>query len=124
MAKREVVNRGWLSDAQSSKKLKGWCKRASSLGMRLSAKYSGAREPTSADADIILPAVVFGKYEEAAKTISDEKLRLLPSPRVFGCMYNFCFAGLKGRFLHVLHVCMFCCSMQDNEQKVPHRMYT
>ena len=40
MAKREVVNRGWLSDAQSSKKLKGRWKKASSLGMRLSAKYS------------------------------------------------------------------------------------
>ena len=124
MAKREVVNRGWLSDAHSSKKLKGQWKKASSLGMCLSAKYSGAREPTFADADIILPTVVFGKYEEAAKTISDEKLRLLPSPQVFDCMYNFRFAGLKGMFLHVLHVCMFCCSMQDNQQKVPHKMYT
>ena len=45
--------------------------------MRLSAQYSGAREPTFADTDIILPTVVLGKYEEAAKTISDEKLRLL-----------------------------------------------
>ena len=76
MAKREVVNRGWLSDAQSSKKLKGQWKKASSLGMHLSAKYSGAREPTFADADIILPTVVFGKCEEAPKMISDEKLRL------------------------------------------------
>ena len=40
--------------------------------MHLSAKYIGAREPTFADADIILPTVVFGKREEAAKTISDE----------------------------------------------------
>ena len=62
MAKREVVNRGWLSDAQSSKKLKGQWKKASSLGMHLSAKYSGAREPTFADANIILPTVVFRKY--------------------------------------------------------------
>ena len=46
MAKREVVNRGWLLHAQSSKKLKGQWKTASSLGMHLSAKYSGARLPT------------------------------------------------------------------------------
>ena len=124
MAKQEVVNGGWLSDAQSSKKLKGQWKKASSLGMRLIAKYSGARESTFADADIILPTVVFGKREEAAKTISEEKLRLLLSPQVFGCMYNFRFAGLRRRFLHVLHVCMFCCSRQDNQKKVPHRMYT
>ena len=39
--------------------------------MHLSAKYTGAREPTFADANIILPTVVFGKHEEAAKTISD-----------------------------------------------------
>ena len=71
MAKREVVNRGWLSDAQSSKKLKGQWKKASSLGMHLSAKYSGARKPTFTGANIILPTVVFGKHEEAAKTISD-----------------------------------------------------
>ena len=48
MAKREVVNRGWLSNAQSSKKLKGPWKKASSLGMHSSAKYNGAREPTFA----------------------------------------------------------------------------
>ena len=89
MAKREVVNRGWLSDAHSSKKLKGEWKKASSLGMPLTAKYSGAREPTFADADIFLRTVVFGKREEAGKTISDEKLRLLPIPQVFGFMYNF-----------------------------------
>ena len=71
---------GWLLDAQSSKKLKGQWKKASSLGMHLSAKYSEAHAPTFADTDIILPMVVFGKREEAAKTISDEKLRLLPSP--------------------------------------------
>ena len=46
MAKREVVNRGWLLDAQSSKKLRGQWKKASSLGMHLSAKYSEARLPT------------------------------------------------------------------------------
>ena len=45
MMKQEVVKRGWLSDAQSSKKLKGEWKKASTLGMHLSAKYSGAREP-------------------------------------------------------------------------------
>ena len=39
--------------------------------MHLSAKCSGAREPTFADANVILPTVVFGKREEAAKTISD-----------------------------------------------------
>ena len=75
----------WLAlrcpDVQSSKKLMGQWKKASFLGMHLSAKYSGAHEPTFTDADIILPMVVFGKCEEAAKTISDEKLRLLPSPR-------------------------------------------
>ena len=45
MMKREVVKRGWLSDAQSSKKLKGEWKNASTLGMHLPAKYSGSRVP-------------------------------------------------------------------------------
>ena len=35
MMKQEVVKRGWLSDAQSSKKLKGEWKKASTLGMHL-----------------------------------------------------------------------------------------
>ena len=105
MAKREVVNPGWLSDAQSSKKLKGRWKKASSLGMHLSAKYSGAREPTFADTDIILPTVLFGKREEAAKTISDEKLRLLHSLQVFGYTI-FISLGGKGDFFVS---CMFAC---------------
>ena len=63
MMKQEVVKRGWLSDAQSSKKLKGEWKKASTLGMHLSAKYSGAREPKFANVDLILPVVVVGKRE-------------------------------------------------------------
>ena len=73
MMKQEVVKRGWLSDAQPSKKLKGEWKKASTLGMRLPAKYSGARQPKFANVDLILPVVVVGKLEEAARTILNEK---------------------------------------------------
>ena len=62
MMKQEVVKRGWLSDAQSSKKLKGEWKKASTLGMHLSAKYSGAHEPKFANVDLILPfSKIFSK---------------------------------------------------------------
>ena len=53
--KQEVVKRGWLSDAQSSKKLKGEWKKVSTLGMHRTAKYSGARLPKFANVDLILP---------------------------------------------------------------------
>ena len=73
MMKQEVVKRGWLPDAQSSKKLTGEWKKAS--GMHLTAKYSGAREPKFANVDLILPVVVVGKREEAATTILNENQR-------------------------------------------------
>ena len=91
MMKQEVVKGGWLSDAQSSKKLKGEWKKASTLGMHLSAKYSGAREPKFANVDLILPVVVVGKREEAARTILNEKERLLPTPQVLQWAYIFVF---------------------------------
>ena len=51
------------------KKLKGEWKKDSTLGMHLTAKYSGAREPKFANVDLILPVVVVGKREEAARTV-------------------------------------------------------
>ena len=75
MMKQEVVKRGWLPDAQSLKKLKGEWKKVSTLGMHLTAKYSGARAPKFANVDLILPVVVVGKREEAARTILNENQR-------------------------------------------------
>ena len=44
MMKQEVVKCGWLSGAQSSKKLRGEWKKASALEMHLTAKYSGTHK--------------------------------------------------------------------------------
>jgi hypothetical protein len=123
MMKQEVVKRGWLSDAQSSKKLKGEWKKASTLGMHLSAKYSGAREPKFANVDLILPVVVVGKREEAARTILNEKERLLPTPQVLQWAYIFVFrckiaASRPTCFCVCVYLPVFVCSMQNTHRKM------
>ena len=65
--------------------------------MQLSAKYSGAREPTFADVDVILLMVVVGKCEEASKTISNEKVRLLLSSTTVDMYTGRCYVIHRGR---------------------------
>ena len=123
MAKREIVSRGWLSDAQSSKKLNGQWRKPSSLGMQLSAKCSGAREPTFVDVDVILLTVVFGKRDEVSKTISNQTLRpLLSSTTADMCpLYTKrCYViHQSAPVLHVPLTCFLACFRCNTEVTTP-----
>ena len=91
--------------------------------MHLTAKYSGACEPKFANVDLILPVVVVGKREEAARTILDEKERLLPTPQVLQRAYIFVFrckivASRPTCLCVCVYLLVFVCSMQNTHQKM------
>jgi hypothetical protein len=69
ISKRHLVKLGWQSDSQSSKKLKGFLKPPTVLGMVLAPKFSGGRAPCYVDVDVVAKMVILGKREEACAII-------------------------------------------------------
>ena len=85
ISKRHLVKLGWQSDSQSSKKLKGFLKPPTVLGMVLAPKFSGGRAPCYVDVDVVAKMVILGKREEACAIIAERKLALLPNQEVWTC---------------------------------------
>ena len=72
------MNRGGLSDAQSSKKLKGQWKKASSLGMRLTAKaglHCLACNESGLKTDGVIDHIISNTHEHNVST-TDWKYKL------------------------------------------------
>ena len=91
--------------------------------MHLKAKYSDAREPKFANVDLILPVVVVGERDEAARTILNEEEHLLPTPQLLQwvCIFVFWCEIVASRctcLCFCVYFLAFLCSMQNTHQNI------